>query len=75
MVYVILHETSGEIGDKEEGYNNDPKDGEGSKKKENVLESETSIRNFLNIDKQDIENAKHFEYEFLTSRHIKKIKW
>ena len=44
-------------------------------KKKKMSASATSINNFLNMDKRDIENSKHFEYEFINSGHIKKIKW
>ena len=43
-------------------------------KKKNMLASDTSIRYFLDMEKQDISNAKHFEYEFLKSISIKKIR-
>ena len=34
-----------------------------------------SIKHFLNADKQDIENANFFKYEFITSERINKIEW
>ena len=38
------------------------------------MESATSIKNFLNVDKQDIVKKK-IEYEYLNIGHIKKVKW
>ena len=70
-----FYEPSGEREDREEGDNNDQKYGDGSKNNNNMSASATSIQNLLNRKKQDIANAKHFEYEFLNSGHIKKIKW
>ena len=42
-------------------------------KKKKISSSAKSIQNFLNMNKQDMVNTKHFEYEFLNSEHIKKI--
>ena len=44
-------------------------------KKKKMSASATSINNLLNMDKRDIKNSKHFEYKFINSGHIKKIKW
>ena len=75
LVDVMLYEPSGETEDKKEGNNNDPKDGDISMKKKKISASATSINNFLNMDKQDIANSKQFEYEFINSGHINKIRW
>ena len=56
-----FYEPSGEREDREEGDNNDQKYGDGSKNNNNMLESATSIKKLLDVDKQDIENGKHFE--------------
>ena len=71
----MLYEPSGETEDNEEGKQNDPKDGGGIMKKKNIPASATQIKQILNMEKQDIVNAKHFEYEFLNCGCIKKIKW
>ena len=70
----MLYDPSGDTKDNEEGDTNYPKDSDRITKKRNMSASAASIKNVLNVDKQDIANAKHFEYEFLNSGCIKKIK-
>ena len=71
MLYNPSHETEN---NEEIEKNYDPKDGDGSKwEKKNMSASSESIKNLLDVEKQDIANAKYFEYEFLNSGRINKI--
>ena len=56
----MLYDSSDETKDNEEGERNNPKYGDGSKKKKKMSTSAAPIKNFLDVDKQDIANAKHF---------------
>ena len=61
----MFYNPSSETEDNEEDETNDPKDVDGIMNNRNMLASDTPIKSFLNMEKQDITNEKKLNMNIL----------